>query len=149
MTQKEALEKMKRYCAYQERCQSEVRQKLYTLEVSSEDIDNILCHLIEENFLNEERFAKNFVQGKFRQKKWGKIKIEQHLKQKGISDYCIKNGFEDINQEEYLKTLDVILLKKSKVLTDENTFIKKQKLAKYAINKGFENNLVWDLLRDD
>ena len=148
MTQREALEKMKRYCAYQERCQSEVRQKLFILELSSEDIDNIICNLIEENFLNEERFAKNFVRGKFRQKKWGKIKIKQHLKQKGISDYCIKNGFKEINQEDYLKTLDIILLKKSKVLTDENTFIKKQKLAKYAINKGFENNLVWDLLRD-
>lgn len=148
MTQREALEKMKRYCAYQERCQSEIRQKLYILKVSSEVIDNILCHLIEENFLNEERFAKNFVRGKFRQKNWGKIKIKQHLKQKGISDYCIKNGFKEINQEDYLKTLDIILLKKSKVLTDENTFIKKQKLAKYAINKGFENNLVWDLLRD-
>ena len=148
MTQREALEKMKRYCAYQERCQSEVRQKLFILELSSEDIDNIICNLIEENFLNEERFAKNFVRGKFRQKKWGKIKIKQHLKQKGISDYCIKNGFKEINQEDYLKTLDIILLKKSKVLTDENTFIKKQKLAKYAIKKGFENNLVWDLLRD-
>tara|TARA_Y100000589_G_scaffold62407_1_gene53713 strand:- start:43104 stop:43550 length:447 start_codon:yes stop_codon:yes gene_type:complete len=148
MTKREALEKMKKYCAYQERCQSELRQKLYILKVNSEDIDNILCHLIEENFLNEERFAKNFVRGKFRQKNWGKIKINQHLKQKGISDYCIKKGFKEINQEEYLKTLDVILLKKSKVLIEENPFIKKQKLAKYAINKGFENNLVWDLLRD-
>jgi len=148
MIQRDAIEKIKRYCAYQERCQSEVRRKLYTFNLDSEDIDNILCSLIEEDFLNEERYAKNFVAGKFRQKNWGKIKIKQHLKQKEISDYCIKKGFEEINQEDYLKTLDEILQKKSKVLKDENNFIKKQKLAKFAINKGFENNLVWDLLRD-
>ncbi|MAS52826.1 MAG: RecX family transcriptional regulator [Flavobacteriales bacterium] len=148
MTQREAIEKIKRYCAYQERCQSEARQKLYTFELSSEKIENILCILIEENFIDEERFAKNFVRGKFRQKKWGKIKIKQHLKQKEISDYCIKKGFEEITREEYLKILNEILLKKSNKLMDDNVFIKKQKIAKYAINKGFENDLVWGLLRD-
>ena len=148
MTQREAIEKIKRYCAYQERCQSEARQKLYAFELSSEKIENILCILIEENFIDEERFAKNFVRGKFRQKKWGKIKIKQHLKQKEISDYCIKKGFEEISREEYLKILNEILLKKSNKLMDDNVFIKKQKIAKYAINKGFENDLVWGLLRD-
>ena len=148
MTQREAIEKIKRYCAYQERCQSEARQKLYTFELSSEKIENILCILIEENFIDEERFAKNFVRGKFRQKKWGKIKIKQHLKQKEISDYCINKGFEEITREEYLKILNEILLKKSNKLMDDDEFIKKQKLAKYAIRKGFENDLVWDLLRD-
>ena len=73
MTQNEALEKIKKYCAYQERCQSEVRQKLYDFELHNNDIENILCSLIEQNFINEERFAKNFVRGKFRQKKWGQI----------------------------------------------------------------------------
>ena len=148
MTQNEALEKMKKYCAYQERCQSEVRQKLYDFELHNNDIENILCSLIEQNFINEERFAKNFVRGKFRQKKWGKIKIKQHLKQKQISDYCIKTGLEEIDTEDYLTTLDLIISKKGKLISEENNFIKKQKIAKYAINKGFENDLVWDYLSD-
>ena len=148
MTQNEALEKMKKYCAYQERCQSEVRQKLYDFELHNNDIENILCSLIEQNFINEERFAKNFVRGKFRQKKWGKIKIKQHLKQKQISDYCIKTGLEEIGTEDYLTTLDLIISRKEKLISEENNFIKKQKIAKYAINKGFENDLVWDHLSD-
>tara|TARA_Y100000766_G_scaffold78446_1_gene66687 strand:- start:1978 stop:2424 length:447 start_codon:yes stop_codon:yes gene_type:complete len=148
MTQNEALEKMKKYCAYQERCQSEVRQKLYDFELHNNDIENILCSLIEQNFINEERFAKNFVRGKFRQKKWGKIKIKQHLKQKQISDYCIKTGLEVIDTEDYLTTLNSIISKKEKLISEENNFIKKQKIAKYAINKGFENDLVWDHLSD-
>ena len=148
MTQNEALEKIKKYCSYQERCQSEVRQKLYDFELHSNDIENILCSLIEQNFINEERFAKNFVRGKFRQKKWGKIKIKQHLKQKQISDYSIKTGLEEIDTEDYLTTLDLIISRKEKLISEENNFIKKQKIAKYAINKGFENDLVWDHLSD-
>lgn len=148
MTQNEALEKIKKYCSYQERCQSEVRQKLYDFELHNNDIENILCSLIEQNFINEERFAKNFVRGKFRQKKWGKIKIKQHLKQKQISDYCIKTGLEEIDTEDYLTTLDLIISKKEKLISEENNFIKNQKIAKYAINKGFENDLVWDHLGD-
>ena len=148
MTKKEAIQKIKRYCAYQDRCQSETRKKLYVLKLSSNEVENILCSLIEENFIDEERFAKNFVRGKFQQKKWGKIKIKQHLKLKEISDYCIKRGFEEITREEYLKTLNEILQKKSNKLIDDNVFRKKQKLAKYAVGKGFESDLVWDLLRD-
>ena len=148
MTQREALEKIKRYCAYQERCQSEVRQKLYSFGLDSEHIENILCSLIEENFIDEERFTKVFVRGKFRHKKWGKIKIKQHLKQKDISEYCIKKGFEEINQEDYLKTLDEILLKKSDALVNENKFIRKQKTIKYAMSRGLEYELICDLLSD-
>ena len=148
MTQREALEKIKRYCAYQERCQSEVRQKLYSFGLDSEHIENILCSLIEENFIDEERFTKVFVRGKFRHKKWGKIKIKQHLKQKDISEYCIKKGFKEINQEDYLKTLDEILLKKSDALVNENKFIRKQKTIKYAMSRGFEYELICDLLSD-
>lgn len=144
MTQNEAIEKMKRYCAYQERCQSEVRQKLHGLELNNDEIENVLCSLIEQNFINEERFAKTFVRGKFRQKKWGKVKIKQHLKQKQISAYCIQTGLEEIDTESYKNTLDLVLLKKEKLLIDENDFTKKQKLAKHAINKGFESDLVWE-----
>ena len=146
MTQNEAIEKMKKYCAYQERCQSEVRQKLYEFALNNDEIENALCSLIEQNFINEERFAKTFARGKFRQKKWGKVKIKQHLKQKQISDYCIKTALEEIDTEDYLATLDLVLSKKEELLNEENDFIKKQKIAKHAINKGFENDLVWNYL---
>ena len=146
MTQNEAIEKMKKYCAYQERCQSEVRQKLYGFGLNNDEIENALCSLIEQNFINEERFAKTFARGKFRQKKWGKVKIKQHLKQKQISDYCIKTALEEIDTEDYLATLDLVLSKKEELLNEENDFIKKQKIAKHAINKGFENDLVWNYL---
>tara|TARA_Y100000739_G_C20537008_1_gene431745 strand:- start:232 stop:678 length:447 start_codon:yes stop_codon:yes gene_type:complete len=147
MTQKEATEKIKKYCAYQDRCQSEVRKKLHIYGLLIEEIDHIICDLIEQNFINEERFAKHFVRGKFHQKNWGKIKIKQRLKQKKISDYCIKKGFQEINNEEYLEKLDLIISKKSKELSNYNDFIKKQKIAKYAISKGYENHLVWDSLK--
>jgi len=146
MTQNEAIEKMKKYCAYQERCQSEVRQKLYGFGLNNDEIENALCSLIEQNFINEERFAKTFARGKFRQKKWGKVKIKQHLKQKQISDYCIKTALEEIDTEDYLAALDLVLSKKEELLNEENNFIKKQKIAKHAINKGFENDLVWNYL---
>jgi len=146
MTQNEAIEKMKKYCAYQERCQSEVRQKLYGFGLNNDEIENALCSLIEQNFISEERFAKTFARGKFRQKKWGKVKIKQHLKQKQISDYCIKTALEEIDTEDYLATLDLVLSKKEELLNEENDFIKKQKIAKHAINKGFENDLVWNYL---
>ena len=146
MTQNEALEKIKKYCAYQERCQTEVRTKLLEFKLTVENIENIICCLIEENFINEERFSRSFVRGKFRQKKWGKIKIRQSLQYKNISEYCIRKGFEEIDEEEYLKTLESILKKKEGLLNEENEFIRQQKLAKYAISRGFENNLVWNHL---
>ena len=146
MTQNEALEKIKKYCAYQERCQTEVRTKLLEFKLTVENIENIICCLIEEDFINEERFSRSFVRGKLRQKKWGKIKIRQSLQYKNISEYCIRKGFEEIDEEEYLKTLESILKKKEGLLNEENEFIRQQKLAKYAISRGFENNLVWNHL---
>ncbi len=144
MTQREALEKMAKYCAYQERCQSEVRQKLFNSGLSDEEIENVICDLIEQNFIDEERFARAFVRGKFRQKGWGKIKIQQHLNQKQISDYCIRKGFEEISKEEYLTKLDEIITKKALNLTHESEFIRRQKTAQYAISRGYESNLVWE-----
>ncbi len=146
MTQKEGLEKMAKYCAYQERCQSEVRQKLFGSGLENEEIENIICDLIDQNFLDEERFARTYVISKFRQKAWGRIKIKQHLKQKQISNYCIKKGFEEISEEDYLTKLEEIIEKKKSALRGESEFNKNQKAARYAIGKGYESNLVWDLL---
>ena len=116
MTQKEALEKMAKFCAYQERCQSEVKHKLFGVGLSNEEIDNIICDLIEHRFLDEERFAKAFVRGKFNQKGWGRIKIQQHLNQKQISSFCQKKGMLEINENDYLTKLEEIILKKSNSL---------------------------------
>ncbi len=148
MTQREALEKMAKYCAYQERCQFEVRQKLFGTGFSEEETNNIICDLIEQNFIDEERFAKTFTRGKFRQKKWGRLKIKQHLKQKQISEYCINKGLQEITTKEYHEKLELVISKKSSNLIEENEFIKKQKVAKYALSRGFESNLIWEILGD-
>jgi len=147
MTQKEALQKMAKYCAYQERCQSEVRQKLKSFSLCEEEIESIICELIDQNFLNEERFAKAFVRGKFNQKDWGKNKIKQHLFQKEISAYCIKKGLEEINESDYLDTLERLAHRKKGTLEFSNQFNLNQKVARYLIGKGFESDLVWDYLR--
>ena len=146
MTHKEALEKMAKYCAYQERCQFEVRSKLIGTGLSDDEIENIICDLIEQNFLDELRFSKAFTRGKFNTKSWGKIKIKQHLKQKRISDFCIKKGLSEISKEDYYNKLDELLQKKIKLLSTEDEFTKKQKIARYLIGKGFESEMVWEEL---
>ena len=146
MTQKEALEKMAKFCAYQERCQSEVKHKLFGFGLSNEEIDNIICDLIEHKFLDEERFTKAFVRGKFNQKGWGRIKIQQHLNRKQISSFCQKKGMLEINENDYLSKLEEIILKKSNSLQTEDQFIRKSKTARYAISRGFESELVWEVL---
>ena len=146
MTYKEALEKMCKYCAYQERCQFDVRTKLFGTGLSDDEIENIICDLIEQNFLDELRFSKTFARGKFNTKSWGKIKIKQHLKQKRISDFCITKGLSEISKKDYYLKLDELLQKKSKLLSTEDEFTKKQKLARYLIGKGFESEMVWEEL---
>jgi len=103
LTKEQALQKLKHYCGYQERCHSEVREKLYQLGVWKKDHDEITAALIEQGYLNEERFAIAFAGGRFRQKEWGRIKIKYELKQKQVSDYSIKKALKQINEEEYSK----------------------------------------------
>lgn len=143
LTPAEAKQKIYRYCAYQERCHQEVRNKLYEFGLSSRDVDEILSHLITENFLNEERFAKAFAGGKFRMKHWGRIKIIRELEMRGLTANCIKAGLKEIDEQAYADTLLALLQKKSLQITEENSFIKKDKLATYAIQKGYEPELVW------
>lgn len=149
ITQKDiALQKMMHYCAYQERCHQEVRSKLITLEIYGDDLEEIIAELITENFLNEERFAKAYAGGKFRVKKWGKVRIRQELKKRKISDYCIKKAMQEIDEEGYEAGLYTLIEKKRKTEKEKNEFILKGKLAKYAISKGFESHLVWQVLTD-
>jgi regulatory protein len=143
----EALGKIQRYCAYQERCHQEVKNKLFEFGLYSDQVNEVISELITSGFLNEERFARAFVGGKFRMKKWGRIKIVNELESKGVSANCIRLGLKEIDEDDYQKTLSEILLKKSEELAEENLFAKRNKISKYAIQKGYEPELVWKTIK--
>ncbi len=147
-TPEQALKKAESYCAYQERAQQEVRDKLYEWGLKSTDVEEAIAKLISSNFINEERFAKAYAGGKFRIKKWGKVKIRIELKKKNISEYCIKKGMAEIEFRDYIKTLNYILEKKSKEIPNRKSQIKNYKLAQYAISRGYESDLVWDIIKE-
>lgn len=142
LTKEQALQKLKHYCAYQERCHSEVKEKLYNLGVWKKDHDEIIASLIEENYLNEERFAIAFAGGKFRVKQWGRVKIKYELKQKQVSEYSIKKAMKQIGEEEYLALLHKLTKEKYAALKKEQYLIRKKKTMYYLMAKGFEPELV-------
>jgi len=143
-----ALLKIQKWCAYQERCQQEVRDKLYEFGLWTDAVEELISKLISENFINEERFAKTYARGKFNIKKWGRIKIKQQLKQKRISDYCIKKAMEEINADQYYDILKKTLLQKNKIVKESNPIKLKFKLASYAMSRGFEQDLIFDALEE-
>jgi regulatory protein len=149
LTPTEARQKIYRYCAYQERAHSEVKDKLYSFGLYRDDVDEILSHLITEGYLNEERFAKAFAGGKFRMKKWGKIKIVHELEAKGLTPNCIKSALREIPEDDYVKALHDLLQKKSRLVKEEDIFVRRDHLARFAIQKGFEPELVWKILKED
>ena len=142
LTKEQALQKLRQYCAYQERSHFEVQQKLWELGVYRSYHDEIISTLIEEDYLNESRFAKQFAGGKFRLKHWGRKKIYYALKEKKVSEYNIKIAMKEINEEEYLKTLNTLADKKYKELKGEQYLIRKKKTIDYLLQKGFENALI-------
>ena len=143
----DALDKMAKYCAYQERCVKDVRDKLKTYDISQEDRNKILDYLLDNRFANDERFAKSFVRGKINQSGWGLNKIRFHLAQKGIAKDIIDEALEQTDEEVYRQRLIDILNTKAKTVKAENDFEKKRKLAAYAMQKGFEGSLVWEVLK--
>jgi len=147
-TREQAYKKAQDYCAYQERCQQEVRDKLYYWGLHSEDVENLIAMLITEGFINEERFAKIFAGGKFRIKRWGKVKIINELKLRKISKYCINKAMEEIGHKEYMKSLSDLIEKKAKEIKEKNQYKKFNKVATYAISRGYEREMVWDLLKE-
>lgn len=147
LTYEEAKQKALRYCAYQERSHQEVKSKLFEWGVASSVIDELLTYLITEGFLNEERFAKTFAGGKFRLKKWGRLKINHALEAKGLTKNCIKIGLKEIEPEDYVDTLDGLLQEKMKSQSDEDLFVARDKVSKFAIQRGFEPELVWERLK--
>jgi regulatory protein len=144
----EAKKKALQFCAYQERCHQEVKNKLYDIGLNTAEVDELLVYLITEGFLNEERFAKTFAGGKFRLKKWGRIKITQALEAKGLSKNCIRIGMKEIEQEDYEEALRSLLQVKSNSTGEENLFVLRDKLSKFAIQKGYEPDLVWKILKE-
>ncbi len=146
LTKEQALQKLRHYCAYAERCHSDVVSKLYDLGVWKKEHDEIVATLIEENYLNEERFARAFAGGYFRTKQWGKNKIVQALKQKGVSPYCIKTGLKEIDEEDYEQTLQKLFTQKWESLRGtSNRFSKMKKTTDYLLQKGFESHLIQPL----
>ena len=146
-TVEEIKRKMEHYCVYQDRCHKEIEAKLKEYRLIPEAREHILLHLLEHNFLNEERFSKSFARGKFRIKKWGKERIVRELKFRDISAYNIKSALKEINEEEYIKTLYELVEKKNASVTETNPFKRKKKIADYLLYRGFESNLVYEVLK--
>lgn len=147
LTVEQARQKILRYCAYQERCHQEVKNKLYELGLNSSDTDEMLSYLITEGFLNEERFAKLFAGGKFRIKHWGRIKIVHALESKGISKKCIQIGLKEIEEADYHLTLENLITARIAQGETEDRFVLRNKIAQSLIQKGFESELVWKALK--
>lgn len=148
LTHKEAVTRLAKYCAYQERSQQQVRIKCFELGLYSDEAEEVIVELIQEGFINEERFAKSYVGGKFRIKKWGRIKILAGLKQHQLSQYCINKAMEELPEDAYLTTLRQLIERKAQSISGENQFNLNQKVARYLINKGFEPDLVWSQIKE-
>jgi regulatory protein len=147
LTPNQALPKIKQYCAYQERCHSEVKEKLYSHGLHKNDVEEIISKLIEDNYLNEERFAIHFAGGKFRIKQWGRLKIKYELKQKQVSEYCIKKALNEIDEEDYFITVQKLADTKLQSLKGEkNIFAIRKKLQDHLRLKGFEGDLIHEVV---
>jgi len=143
----EATKLMENFCAYQERCHKEVDRKLYDLHMIPEAREKIMLHLLQHNFLNEERFSKAFARGKFSIKNWGRIKIVNELKFRNISSYNIKTALNEIDDQDYLKTLQKIAEKKWVLIKEPNAFKKRSKLLTYLSSKGYESELIYEVAK--
>ena len=148
LTINQAKVKLENYCSYQERCHHEVIQKLYDLAINPNEADVIIVHLIEHNFLNEERFARSFARGKHRIKHWGKNRIINELKQRKVSAPNIKSALTEISQEEYQDTFDKLAERHWNNLKEPNSTKKNKKFCDYLLRRGWESNLVYEKLKE-
>jgi regulatory protein len=150
LSKEQALQKAKHYCAYQERSHYEVKEKLYSFGLYKQQVEELLSQLIEEGYLNEERFAIQFAGGKFRMKQWGRVKIKYELKQRFVSDYCIKKALKQIDEAEYLDTVRKLASKKWAVIKADssNKFTRLAKATDYLLQKGYEPELVKKVLNE-
>lgn len=147
-TPEQAFMKLKHYCGYQERCHAEVKEKAYNLGLRKAVVEQLISQLIEEDYLNEERYAKLFVGGYFRQKKWGINKIIYALRQKKLSEYNIKKGLKEIDQEEYEKTATKLVKAKWTLLKQEQYINRESKTMAYLMQKGYEPALIQTIIKN-
>lgn len=147
LDRKTALAKAEHYCAYQERAQQEMRNKLYEWGQWTDDVEEIIAELIQTNFLNEERFTQVYVSGKFKIKHWGKIKIKQGLKMKNVPDKMIFNALKAIDYDDYLATILMLAEKKVGSIIEKDLYKKRYKLISYLLGRGFENDLIVEVLK--
>ena len=147
-TVEQAKRALERYCVYQDRCHKEVISKLYDCNMIPETHDIIIVHLIQHDFLNEERFSKSYARGKFRIKKWGKVRIVRELKFRNISAYNVKTALKEIEESDYFNTFNTLALKKFDSITESNPYKKKKKLADYLLYRGWESNLVYEKVNE-
>lgn len=147
LDKKTALLKAESWCAYQERSQQEVRNKLYEWNLFPSEVEEVISELISTNFLNEERFALAYTSGKFNIKKWGKLKIKQGLKLKKVPDKLIQKALNGIDMDQYLSVLLTTAEKKDASISEKDALKKKFRLISYLQSKGFENDLIFDVLK--
>lgn len=148
LTKEQALEKIKHYCSYQERCHSEVKDKLYSYGLRKNEVDEIISQLIENNYLNEERFAIQFAGGKFRIKHWGRRKIQYELQQKSVNSFITKIALKEIDEEKYFKTLQKLAQTKWDALSKQNKFVRQSKTNAYLLQKGYEQRLISQVISE-
>lgn len=142
LDKKQALAKAENFCVYQERSQKEVRYKLVEWGMRGDELEEILSELIINNFLNEERFAKSYASGKFNINKWGRVKIKQGLKLKGVPDRILQKALYSLDDEDYMQTLENLAIKKANALSESNPLKRKMKLITYLQGRGFEIDLI-------
>ena len=142
-TLEQALSKLQKYCTYQDRCHIEVERKLTEMRIIPQAKEHIIISLIDGDYLNEERFALAFVKGKFKIKKWGRIRLKAELKKRKISKYLIKSALEQISEKDYLFTFEELANRKANSIKADSILLKKKKLADYLIYRGWESNLVY------
>lgn len=143
----EATKKLEHYCSYQERCHKEVVAKLKEMGMIPIAIDEIVGYLIQENFLNEERFSRSFARGKFNIKKWGRNRIVSELKQRGITKYNINLALQELAEESYHETLESLAQKRLGQIKETDTFKRRKKLADYLLYRGWESPLVYEITK--
>lgn len=144
LTPDQALQKARHFCGYQERCHQEVKNKLFSFGLNRQEVDNLLSALIEEDYLNEERFAIQFAGGKFRMKGWGRSRIKKELQQRQVSDYCIKKAMKEIPEAAYRECLEKLARNRWNSLKGEDKLARLRKTQDQLLYKGYE----WDLIKE-
>lgn len=146
-THEQALEALQHYCAYQDRCHKEVRDKLRELGYGGDEAEVVITDLIQEDYLNEERYARSYARGKFRMKRWGRYRIRAELRKRDVSDYCIRKGLEEIEEDDYFDTLCRELERRNAgEKAGLHPYLRRRKLADYMVKRGYEAGMVWSAI---